>query len=144
MRIEIPYGKDGHQRLIVPDANCMGVLRPNELPHSDEKEVLECALQNPISAESIEDFLKGGKDIVFIVNDGTRPTPTAAILRALSNKIDLESVRFLIATGMHRAPTEDEYWMIFGELLHVLVKKNLGFAGFSGKIVTSDQKINGS
>ena len=116
MRIEIPYGKDGHQALIVPDANCMGVLRPNELPHFDEKEVLERALQNPISAERIEDFLKGGKDIVFIVNDGTRPTPTAAILRALSNRIDLERVRFLIATGMHRAPTEDEYRMIFGEL----------------------------
>ena len=50
-------------------------------------------------AERIEDFLKGGKDIVFIVNDGTRPTPTAAVLDALSGHIDLKKVRFLIATG---------------------------------------------
>ena len=47
--------------------------------------------------------------MVFIVNDGTRPTPTAAVLRALSSRMDLKHVRFLIATGMHRAPTEEEY-----------------------------------
>ena len=116
MKIEVPYGKDGHQQLTVPDANYLGTLRPNELPHSDEQGELGRALQNPISSERIEDFLKGGKDIVFIVNDGTRPTPTAAVLRALSKSIDLGSVRFLIATGIHRAPTEDEYQMIFGEL----------------------------
>ncbi|MGD0816915.1 MAG: nickel-dependent lactate racemase [Methanomassiliicoccales archaeon] len=116
MIIEVPYGKDGHQPLTVPDANFMGVLRPNELPHSNEQRELDQALQNPISSERIEDFLKGGKDIVFIVNDGTRPTPTAAVLRALSNRVDLKSVRFLIATGIHRAPTEDEYCMIFGDL----------------------------
>ena len=57
---------------------------------------------------------------MFIVNDGTRPTPTAAILRVLSKKIDLSSVRFLIATGIHRAPTEEEYRMIFGELYESL------------------------
>jgi nickel-dependent lactate racemase len=120
MIIEIPYGKDSHQTLTIPDANFMGTLRPNELPHSDEQRELERALSSPISTERIEDFLKGGKDIVFIVNDGTRPTPTAAVLRVLSKKIDLSRVRFLIATGIHRAPTEDEYRMIFGELYESL------------------------
>ncbi len=116
MKIEVPYGKDGHQPLSIPDGNYLGTLRPNELPHSDEQGELQRALRSPISSERIEDFLRGGKDIVFIVNDGTRPTPTAAVLRALSGKIDLKRVRFLIATGIHRAPTEDEYRMIFGEL----------------------------
>ncbi len=120
MIIEIPYGKDSHQTLTIPDANFIGTLRPNELLHSDEQRELERAFSSPISTERIEDFLKGGKDIVFIVNDGTRPTPTAAILRVLSKKIDLSSVRFLIATGIHRAPTEEEYRMIFGELYESL------------------------
>ena len=120
MQIDLPYGKDGHQPLAIPDANYAGTLRPNELPHSDERYELERALRNPISSEPIEDFLKGGKDVVFIVNDGTRPTPTAAVLRALSRTVDLKSVRFLIATGAHREPTEDEYRMIFGELYNVL------------------------
>lgn len=117
MIIEIPYGKDSHQTLTIPDANFIGTLRPNELLHSDEQRELERAFSSPISTERIEDFLKGGKDIVFIVNDGTRPTPTAAILRVLSKKIDLSSVRFLIATGIHRAPTEEEYRMIFGSFM---------------------------
>ncbi|HEY3419733.1 MAG TPA: nickel-dependent lactate racemase [Methanomassiliicoccales archaeon] len=116
MRIEVPYGKEGHQSLTIPEANYLGTLRPNELPHSDEQWELDRALQNPISSDRIEDFLRGGKDIVFIVNDGTRPTPTASVLRALSKRIDLKGVRFLIATGIHREPTEDEYRMIFGEL----------------------------
>jgi nickel-dependent lactate racemase len=116
MRTDIPYGKDGLQPLSIPDVNYLGTLRPNELPHSDERRELEQALKRPIASDGIEDFLKGGKDIVFIVNDGTRPTPTAAVLRVLSQRIDLNSVRFLIATGIHRAPTEDEYRMIFGEL----------------------------
>ena len=86
MKIEVPYGKDGYQPLTIPDANYMGTLWPNELPHSDEGRELDRALQDPISSEDIEDFLKGGKDIVFIVNDGTRPTPTAAVLDALSRE----------------------------------------------------------
>ena len=40
MIIEVPYGKDGHQQLTVPDANYLGTLRPNELPHSDEQREL--------------------------------------------------------------------------------------------------------
>ena len=116
MIIEVPYGKEDHQQLVVPDANYLGTLRPNELPHSDEQRELERALNNPVSSKRIVDFLRGGKDIVFVVNDGTRPTPTAAVLRALSGQVDLKSARFLIATGIHRAPTEDEYRMIFGEL----------------------------
>ncbi len=116
MKIDVPYGKDGHQHLNVPDANYLGTLRPNELPHSDEDEELDQALDSPIDAKSIEEFLEGGKDIVFIVNDGTRPTPTAAVLRHLTGHVDLSKVRFLIATGTHRAPTEDENRMIFGEL----------------------------
>lgn len=116
MKIDVPYGKDGHQHLNIPEANYLGTLRPNELPHSDEDEELDQALESPIDAKSIEEFLEGGKDIVFIVNDGTRPTPTAAVLRHLTGHVDLSKVRFLIATGTHRAPTEDENRMIFGEM----------------------------
>ncbi len=116
MKIDVPYGKDGHQHLDIPDANYIGTLRPNELPHSDEDEELDRALDSPIEATRIENFLEGGNNIVFIVNDGTRPTPTAAVLKHLTDHVDLSKVRFLIATGTHRAPTEDENRMIFGEL----------------------------
>ena len=144
MLIEVPYGKDGHQRLTVPDANFIGTLRPNELPHSDEKRELGQALANPISSDRIEDFLKGGKDIVFILNDGTRPTPTAAILRSLSDKVDLNKVRFLIATGMHRAPTEDEYRMIFGDLYDSVKDQVHAHDARNDKMVVLGRSKNGT
>jgi nickel-dependent lactate racemase len=144
MIIEVPYGKDGHQTLTVPDANYLGTLRPNELPHSDEQRELERSLLNPITAEPIEEFLKGGQDIVFIVNDGTRPTPTAAVLRALSGRIDLKAVRFLIATGMHRAPTEEEYRMIFGELYEPLRGQIHSHDSLNDRMVVLGRSKNGT
>jgi nickel-dependent lactate racemase len=144
MIIEVPYGKEDHQQLVVPDANYMGTLRSNELSHSDEQRELERALASPISSDRITDFLKGGKDIVFIVNDGTRPTPTAAILRALSKQIDLRSARFLIATGMHRAPTEDEFRMIFGELYDSLKDRIHSHDSRNDKMVLLGRSKNGT
>ena len=52
--------------------------------------------------------------MVFIVNDGTRPTPTAKVLDALSKRMDLRSARYLIATGTHRDMTPEEYDFVFG------------------------------
>ena len=51
---------------------------------------------------------------MFIVNDGTRPTPTCKVLDALAERMDLTKARYLIATGTHRAPTEEEHRFIFG------------------------------
>jgi nickel-dependent lactate racemase len=73
------------------------------------------ALQNPVAGPALEKFLEGGKDIVFIVNDGTRPTPTCKVLDALADRMDLTKARYLVATGDHRAPTEEEYRFIFGK-----------------------------
>lgn len=66
--------------------------------------------------ENFDKFLEESEDILFIVNDGTRPTPTALILRLLNERMDLESAKYIIATGAHRAPTEEEFNFIFGDL----------------------------
>jgi len=51
------------------------------------------------------------------VNDHTRPTPTARVLEALRPTLSAHpDVRFLVATGAHREPTEGEYRFIFGDL----------------------------
>ena len=63
----------------------------------------------------MDEFLAGGEDIVFIVNDGTRPTPTAKVLDALSKRMDLKKARYLVATGTHRDMTEEEYNFVFGK-----------------------------
>ncbi len=116
MRLEIRYGRDGSQPLEIADDELMGVIGPNEVELRDPVEEIDRSLREPVSSPPIEEFLAGGEDVVFIVNDGTRPTPTAAVLSRIAQRYDLSQARFLIATGTHRAPTEEEHRLIFGDL----------------------------
>ncbi len=114
MRVGIPYGMREKQWLEVPDTNFAGLIYPNEVKAEEEARVIAQAVDNPIDSVSLNKFLEGGKNVVFILNDGTRPTPTCKVLEALSQRVDLKSASFLIATGAHRAPTEEEYRFILG------------------------------
>ena len=115
MRIEIPYG-EGRETAEIPDQNVGEIVHPNELPEADEISVLRQALDNPIGSVGLSEFLKGADSALVIVNDATRPTPTAKVLREISAHLEGVEVKYIVATGMHRAPTEEEYRFIFGEL----------------------------
>ncbi len=116
MIINVKYGKDGTQKATVPDSGYIGTFSPKDVKCGEADKVINESIDNPIGYESLDAFLKGGKDIVFIVNDGTRPTPTAKVLAALSKRMDLGKARFLIATGTHREMTAEEYDFVFGPL----------------------------
>ncbi|OPY31244.1 MAG: hypothetical protein A4E32_01694 [Methanomassiliicoccales archaeon PtaU1.Bin124] len=115
--LKIPFGRDDKMRLSIPNENFLGELRPKEVPEQDELAVINSSLDEPLGVESLESFLEGGKDVVFILNDGTRPTPTAKVLQAMSHRVDLSKFRYLIATGTHRGPNEEELHFIFGGVL---------------------------
>ncbi len=56
---------------------------------------------------------------LIIVNDATRPTPTAPMLELLTKALEqagvpLKNLTVLVATGAHRGPTEPEYRQILG------------------------------
>jgi nickel-dependent lactate racemase len=114
MIIDVKYGKDGVQKVDIPDENYVGTFYPKDVECGDPDQVVSESIDNPIGYESMDDFLKGGEDIVFIVNDGTRPTPTAKVLDALSKRMDLRKARYLVATGTHRDMTDEEYHFVFG------------------------------
>ncbi len=114
MIIDVKYGKDGVQKVDIPDENYVGTFYPKDVECGDPDEVIGASIDNPIGYDSMEQFLEGGEDVVFIVNDGTRPTPTAKVLDALSKRMDLRSARYLVATGTHRDMTEEEYNFVFG------------------------------
>ncbi len=117
MRIEIPYGRDLMEAFI-PEDNFGEMVYPNAVETGDEAETLQRALNNPIGTKSFDAFLEDARDVLFIVNDGTRPTPTAKVLDVIADRIKDKTVRFIIATGCHRAPTEDELQEIFGQHLN--------------------------
>ncbi|MBR2394542.1 MAG: DUF2088 domain-containing protein, partial [Candidatus Methanomethylophilaceae archaeon] len=114
MQVDIRYGKDGVQPVEIPEKNLVGIYAPMEVVCGNAEDTIKASIDSPIGYDSLESFLEGGEDIVFIVNDGTRPTPTAKVLDALSTRMDLRKARYLIATGTHRDMTEEEYNFVFG------------------------------
>lgn len=119
MDIQVPYGKDDTLHVSVPDKNVLGVFHPNKVAQKDESKILLHAMENPIGSKSFSRFMSDARDVLFIVNDGTRPTPTAKVLDIIYEQIKDSNVSFIIATGVHRAPTEDEFEFIFGKYYQV-------------------------
>ena len=115
MIVDIKYGKDEIQKTEIPDENLIGIFYPKDVTCGSPDEVINESIDNPIGYDSLDEFLNGGEDIVFIVNDGTRPTPTAKVLDALSKRMDLRKARYIIATGNHRDMTPEEYDFVFGK-----------------------------
>lgn len=116
MELTVPYGQES-VKVSVPDDHVLGVISPNDVEIGDEEETLRSALANPINSKSFQEFITDAKDILFIVNDGTRPTPTSKVLEILYNDIKNLQFKVIVATGTHRPPTEEELKYIFGKYL---------------------------
>ena len=93
MKLFIPWGK-GTIGIEIPDENLAGVIRPSEFEITDERSAIIKAIENPVDSQDFVEFLSDAKDVLFIVNDGTRATPTAMILDIIYNKIKDKNIRF--------------------------------------------------
>lgn len=130
MEIQVPYGQHDVLSVQLDEERVAGVVHPNKVTVGDENKTLEEALSRPINSKSFDQFLEDARDVLFIVNDATRPTPTAKILKMLTTRLIGREVKFIIATGIHRAPTPEEYRQIFGEM----------YSKFRDRIVAHDAK----
>lgn len=115
MKIEVPYGKEGCLKAQIQDDIQVSFLEANDVSISEEKEVLTQAILNPINSKPFSEFIVPGEKVLVIVNDATRPTPTGRILDYIFDDLEKSDYRFIIATGAHRGPSEEEYIQIFGE-----------------------------
>jgi len=112
MRIDISY-RDGNIALALPDDAL--VVEPNEVAaSSDPQAMIRSAVDSPLDAPPLGEFLSQAGKVLVIINDATRPTPTGSVLAAIGDLLEAHDARFIIATGAHRAPTEDEYRFILG------------------------------
>jgi len=113
MQIDIPYGTE---KIKVRAPHSCEILLPNKVTIKNQHKIIKEALNNPIEKESFEQFAKNSEKLLVIVNDATRPTPTSKIIDYLFPILSSHpDVTFLIATGVHRAPNEEEYRFIFGK-----------------------------
>lgn len=74
MKIDVKYGRDS-QPVEIPESNFIGTFYPKDVKCSPPGEVIDASIENPLGSETLQEFLEGGEDIVFVVNDGTRPLP---------------------------------------------------------------------
>ncbi|HEX7320203.1 MAG TPA: nickel-dependent lactate racemase [bacterium] len=130
MDLQIPYGKDDKLNVKIADKNILAVVYPNEVKEQNESKILLDAIEKPIKSKTFKEFLSNARDILFIVNDGTRPTPTAKVLDMIQDQIQDKNIKFVVATGVHRAPTQEEFDFIFGKY----------YAKFNGLIHVHDCK----
>ena len=114
MRVDFPYpGYEGIAPVEVPDANLMGVFRPETVSGIDEAAVLREGLAHPIDAAPLRETVASGDRVLIVFDDATRATPTAKVLPAVIEELHAagvqdERIELLQAPGTHRAMTDDE------------------------------------
>jgi len=115
MRIEVPYAS-GVEVVEVPDKNLGEIIYPKDIHTPNKTSIVLEAINRPLKSKPLREFIQGGQEILVIVNDATRPTPSGKIIGVLHEHLQGRNVKYLVATGMHRAPTPEEYGFIFGDL----------------------------
>jgi lactate racemase len=119
MKLNVAFGKDG-LTLDLPEGYAYRVLEAKSAaPLGDVTKSLEDALDAPIGSAPLRDLARGKRTAAISVCDITRPAPNALTLPPLLARlhevgITPDDVTILIATGLHRAATEDEILRIVG------------------------------
>lgn len=121
--IAIPYDASALD-LHVDEANLKAVLTAKihryKADKSEERLVLD-ALEHPIGTPRLRDLVKDKKRVVLVTSDHTRAVPSRITLPRLLAEIRAgdpdADVTILIATGLHRAPTEAEQRHMFGDTI---------------------------
>ena len=120
MIIRVPFGT-GSMEAELPDSLRVSVGDPKtEAVTGTEEERIEAALDAPIGTARLEETVKPENKVLIVVNDHTRPGPNRQIVAALLRRLHRaevpdENIRFICATGSHRAPTDREMRAIVGD-----------------------------
>ncbi len=120
--VQVPY-RQADIAVQVARSRIAGIIEPNDVPSADDPVgAVAQALKHPAGGPQACDyatFMAQPGTLLVIVNDGTRPTPTKTVLQAIGADLEACQAEFIIATGVHRGPTPEEYRFIFGDFYEV-------------------------
>jgi nickel-dependent lactate racemase len=129
MEFTIPYGKHREQvkvsdryRIYV----CNETANAPSIVASPEAAIIQ-SLRNPVNSDPLAQLSKGKKNVVVLVSDHTRPTPSGMIVQQLllemaSGGVKPEQVTVLFAGGLHEPTSEEKRRAILGDGLFSQVK----------------------
>ncbi len=123
MKIDVPYGRNSTMSARISDDVLVNFLEANDVEIGNEDENIRAAIQNPLNSKSFKDFLKDAQKVLVIVNDATRPTPTKKVLEFIFEDLKTVNFNFIIATGAHRGPSQEEFIQIFGSYYEQVKEK---------------------
>jgi len=110
-------------KISVPDDSIIYESHFPEPEKSDAETVLD-SINNPVDSDSLLNLLKNRKSgkVVIVVSDITRPIPYFAFLPQMlelieSAGIEKDEILILVATGMHRVSTYEEYVEMFEKII---------------------------
>ncbi|RFZ77416.1 nickel-dependent lactate racemase [Lacrimispora amygdalina] len=120
-KIKIPYSTKLLE-VDIPDHNLAAILESKAHAYRAEgsqEEIVNRALDHPIGSASLEELVRGRKNMVIITSDHTRPVPSKVTMPILLKRIrkvnpDID-IKILIATGFHRPDTREEMIHKFGQ-----------------------------
>lgn len=108
--------------LDVSDKNLVGILRSRTEEYSpdlSQEDIVKRALAAPVASDRLSELSRGKNKIVIITSDHTRAVPSRITLPLLLDEIRSSNpsaeITILIATGLHRSPTEAEQRSMFGD-----------------------------
>jgi len=111
--IIVPY-KSGEEAVTLDGVAQALVVSPTNTTQQVSADSIIESIERPVEKPSLQRFLKGGRNVVVIVNDGARRTATAQILDAVYPYLEKMEFTVLIACGAHPEPTRDELGRILG------------------------------
>ncbi|MGE5654720.1 MAG: lactate racemase domain-containing protein, partial [Bacillota bacterium] len=121
MLINLPYGKDAHKTISVPDQNLLGVLEPPTLtPVADESEAVRAAMAQPIESPRLKDLARPGMTVAISISDGSRPNiekrTMPYVLQELRQAgIADGDITVIVGNGSHRPATDEEIRAMLGD-----------------------------
>ena len=121
----VPFGQ-GSMRLELEEGRPVETVSPADTP--PDLESIRRSIANPIDSKDFASFISDKQRILVVVNDHTRSTPTAEVLKYL--ELSGKEATTVIATGSHRAPDQRELEGIIGSKL----------PPYGGKLVVHNSK----
>ncbi len=122
MKVNVEYNRET-MTIEVPDRNLLDVIAPDNAEQPITADSFRDRLVETDRDRTITSFLEGirerGEELLIVINDANRPTPSYVVLEALLPLLESMDSRVSIATGSHKPPSEDEIGQLLGGSFHV-------------------------
>ncbi|MCL2550409.1 MAG: nickel-dependent lactate racemase [Methanimicrococcus sp.] len=119
-KISVPYG-GGQLSFELPGSCFLGMVLPSDenAQAGSPDNIIREALAAPVGTKRLSESVGPGQRIAVIVNDITRPTPSAYLIPFILEELEAagvpdENITFYFALGLHRENTEDEMKQLLG------------------------------